>query len=491
MTGELPKEPTPDVLESMMDAAKNLGIDTGSNDSAPTPPTPPAAEGTTEPSGAPEGQGGDPEKLLAGQDGQEGQDSGKEGQEDGSDGKEGGEKGGKKPSEEKKPDEEKEPELPDTTGTEKPEKKTPDAKKQPAAADRDKDLEFQENQHQSPKTKKIIETLKTAAKQARDERDMVTAKLRTEVKEMRAMIESGSGMTPAMKKQYDQYRDMVRQLQIERDPEIVEKYDNRISSNIKRVCDILSEQGLGTDENGKKIPGYMEKLVSSGSINLKNLTKTLKTLEDAGEVEAAEEIRAALLENSKLSRERVTEIEAYKKDFDARQVQSQESQKRMIAEATERFNSAITKDVQELGNAFPELKRPPEPTDSDDEGTKAAKLKAIESWQTELGGIIKKIESIAGDNQEGEVTRFRTAIQGLIIRDALVPRMRNQIKSLKSQLDAANSTLGKFRKAGTLPATGTAKPGETAPAKTGASSTPINDLDAITEAAKKIGINVD
>ena len=491
MTGELPKEPTPDILESMTNAAKNLGIDTGDGQSAQTPPTatPPAEGGDA---GA---DGGDPDKLLAGQDGTEGGTDG-ESSKKGAEGQTGEQPEGKEGSEgagkAKEKEEEKDPELPDTTGTEKPKEKAPEAKKPETASERDKDLEFPENNHQSPKTKQIIEKLKTSAKQARDERDALNSKLQNEIVELKKAVEQGNGMTPAMKKQYDQYKEVVRQLQIERDPEIVEKYDNRIASNQKRVCDILQQYGLGTKADGTKIEGYIEKYIAQGKVSLKELAPTIKKLEEAGEVEAAEEIRAALLENNKLGRDRVVEIEDYKKNFDARVSQSEATQQRVTAELSERFKGEVQKDIRDIGTAFPELKRPPEPTAEDDEGTKAAKLKAIETWQTELGGIVKKIEKLSVDGVDGENTRFRTAIQGLIIRDAQVPRMRNQIKSLTAQLTAANSTLSKFRKSGTLPATSTANVGETKPAKAPSSGADaLNGVDAIMEAAKGLGIQVD
>lgn len=387
-----------------------------------------------------------------------------------------GSEGEKDPVEEDK-SEDKDGDKPEGKSEDKPEGKTEEKvednseKKEEKPADpRDKDLDIKLNPNVAPKTREVIETFKTKAQEARTERDA----LKKELDEAHAKLKEG-GMDETTKKELEELRREVRNINIEKDPGLRLRYDQRITENESRIVGMLKKHGMPE--------ASIEALKKSG-MKMANLDETLKILNKAGYAEDEDEIREMLRENTKISREKQAEIEKIKSDYTAYQERQKAEEKRQSAEVSDRIRVEFDKNLKAIGAEYPEFKCPPMPEENDTDAVKKVKLAAVEQYKKTFGEYIVKVNKLAEDG----VQTFQTAAKGVAYMDYIVPSMKKQITDLKEKLAEAESQLGRVKKAGSMTKlVGSSKPSAQDRKTPQASS--IDDLDsAFEEAAKNMGM---
>lgn len=384
---------------------------------------------------------------------------------------------GEKDQEEEDKSEDKAGDKPEGKSEDKPEGKTEEKvednseKKEEKPADpRDKDLDIKLNPNVAPKTREVIETFKTKAQEARTERDA----LKKELDEARAKLKEG-GMDETTKKELEELRREVRNINIEKDPGLRLRYDQRITENESRIVGMLKKHGMPE--------ASIEALKKSG-LKMANLDETLKILNKAGYAEDEDEIREMLRENTKISREKQAEIEKIKTDYTSYQERQTAEEKRQSAEVSDRIRVEFDKNLKAIGAEYPEFKCPPMPEENDTDAVKKVKLASVEQYKKTFGEYIVKVNKLAEDG----VQTFQTAAKGLAYMDYIVPSMKKQITDLKAKLAEAEGQLGRVKKAGSMTKlVGSSKPAAQDRKTPQASS--VEDLDsAFDEAAKNMGM---
>lgn len=437
---------------------KSMGVDTtGETSDSPKPEAPAApaeeleeeAGGSKEPGAEPEEEVEDPEST----EGEEGED---------------GEKAAEKTPEAGK--------TQDSGAKVEPQVGKPAEKpvEKPAGTDRDQDFNIQLNPNVAPRTKQVIEEFKKKGIEARNERDAI----RKELEEARAKLKEG-GMDELTKKELEELRREVRSSNIEKDPGLRMRYDDRIKANEGRI--------LKSFEDRFEVTPELLASIQKKGVNLNTMAKYVKQLEESGDVEAADEMREMLRENAKLTRGKAEEIAAIQKDYEGYQARTKAEDERQFNEATERFRGALVEDLQGIGAKFPEFKRPPLPAEGDTEAVKKAKMDAVTKYDAEFATVVQKIKACGED----QVLQFRTAAQGIVYRDHIIPSLNAKIADLTAQLESAKVSLGKIKKAGSMTKiVSTPKPAE-ARANRDESTGQEDGVDAIVAAAKSLGIKVD
>lgn len=365
--------------------------------------------------------------------------------------------------------------------TEKPKETEPkvEPKVEPTAAkptetDRDHDFNIQLNPNVAPRTKQVIEDFKKKGIEARNERDAIKKQL----EETQAKLKEG-GMDELTKKELEELRREVRSVAIEKDPGLRMRYDDRIKANEGRVLKAFEDKFEATPE---LIAGIKAK-----GVTLNTMAKYVKQLEESGDVEAADEMREMLRENSKLTREKQAEIANIQKDYEGYQAKAKAEDERQFNEATERFRGALVEDLNGIGQKYPEFRRPPLPAEGDSETVKKAKLDAVGAYDKDFATVVEKIKACGSD----PVLQFRTAAQGIVYRDHVIPSLTAKIADLTAQLEATKGTLGKIKKAGSMVKTvSTPKPADARPNRD-ESNGAEDGVDAIIAAAKSLGIKID
>lgn len=459
-TPNIDKEaPAPADMVSEIEATlKSLGVDTtgeGSGEQKPEPTETQEApvvepEDKTETPEATEAPVADPEDKTGGEDGKE------------------GEEPAEKTLEEGKIQE------PTKNVDDKVEKPLEKPSEEPTGADRDKDFNIQLNPNVAPRTKQVIEDFKKKGIEARNERDAI----KKELEETRAKLKEG-GMDELTKKELEELRREVRASNIERDPGLRMRYDERIKANETRV--------LKSFEDRFEVTPELITAIKSKGVTLNTMSKYIKQLEESGDVECADEMREMLRENAKLTRGKAEEIAAIQKDYEGYQARSKAEEERQFAEATERFRGALVEDLQSIGQKYPEFRRPPLPAEGDTDAVKKVKMEAVSKYDKDFAQVVQKIKSCSED----QVLQFRTAAQGIVYRDHVIPSLTAKIADLTAQLEAARGSLGKIKKAGSMTkAVSTPKPADVRPNRD-ESSGQEDGVDAIIAAAKGLGIKVD
>lgn len=384
---------------------------------------------------------------------------------------------GEKDQEEEDKSEDKAGDKPEGKSEDKPEGKTEEKvednseKKEEKPADaRDNDLDIKLNPNVAPKTREVIETFKTKAQEARTERDV----LKKELDEARAKLKEG-GMDETTKKELEELRREVRNINIEKDPGLRLRYDQRVAENESRIVGMLKKHGMPE--------ASIEALKKSG-LKMANLDETLKILNKAGYAEDEDEIREMLRENTKISREKQAEIEKIKTDYTSYQERQTAEEKRQAAEVSDRIRVEFDKNLKAIGAEYPEFKCPPMPEENDTDAVKKVKLASVEQYKKTFGEYIVKVNKLAEDG----VQTFQTAAKGLAYMDYIVPSMKKQITDLKAKLAEAEGQLGRVKKAGSMTKlVGSSKPSAQDRKTPQASS--VEDLDsAFDEAAKNMGM---
>lgn len=433
----------PDVESEMREAAKAAGISIESDDSdeQPTGAKGPAkAEGETEETDGPSGATG-PESTTS----DEGA-SGPTGATDGASGAAGTEATG-------------------ATGTE----------------DRDADLKPNLNPNTHPKTKEVIESFKTKAVEARNERD----RLAKELEEIKA--KGGAGTVPEnVTKELEELRNRVRELDITRDPSLKAKYDDKIAANVESVLKTLKENGLGEDTEGNEIPGFFDKL-KAGGVNLKTILPYIKKLEEAGELDTAEDLKDMLRSNQRLEKAKGEEIQDWTKNYAQRQQAVQAEQEKQVKEYQARIMKETDAEILSTLEAFPQLKRPPQVMPNDSPAVKKEK----ERVQAEYNAEYKRYQDAVTEAAKEHGLTFKAAAVGILYKNHITPRLQKSLNEANERVKALEAELGKIKKAGSFKPSSTPTPAPTKKKESASGGWFDDGIDSITAAAKELGINTE
>ena len=309
---------------------------------------------------------------------------------------------------------------------------------------------------------------------------------------MEAERKKKTGELPdGVKKELEALRNKVREIDITADPTLKLKYDDKIAANEEAVLKTLKSFGFGNDADGKEIPGFFDKLKAAGGVSLKTLAKTVKDLEAAGEVEAAEEVKQLLLQNSKLSKEKQAEIETFKANFEAVSKQRQEQEKQETVKHQKELEGAVADAVKETQSKFSFLKPPPAPLDTDAPAVKKAKEQAIAEFKAKTEEYGKHLLEATSNPVKG----MKTLAGGLLLQNVVVPKLQSDLAAAQERIKALEAQIAAAKKAGAVRPQG-GKPaddnGQSARESTGKRGVlESSDLiDSMAEAAKAAGINV-
>ena len=347
--------------------------------------------------------------------------------------------------------------------------------------DRDADLKPNLNPNTHPKTKEVIESFKTKAVEARNERD----RLAKELEEVKA--KGGAGTVPEnVTKELEELRNRVRELDITRDPSLKAKYDDKIAANVESVLKTLKENGLGEDAEGKEIPGFFDKL-KAGGVNLKTLLPYIKKLEEAGELDTAEDLKDMLRSNQRLEKAKGEEIQDWTKNYAQRQQAVQAEQEKQVKEYQGRIMKETDAEILSTLEAFPQLKRPPQVMPNDSPAVKKEK----ERVQAEYSEEYKRYQDAVTEAAKEHGTTFKAAAVGLLYKNHITPRLQKSLTEANERVKALEAELGKIKKAGSFKPSSTPTPAPTKK-KEAASGGGFDDgIDSIAAAAKELGINTE
>ena len=368
-----------------------------------------------------------------------------------------------------------------TGGTE-----TPVASAAKPAPTRDDDiaqLRAKLDPHTSPKTREHFDAQAKLLVEARDRaeaREKEAAALKTELEERKKLP-----LPKEAQKRIDQLTEQIRELDVTRDPAIVEKYDKKITQNEDVIIKGLVENGL--DE---KVAKQMRKVGFSLN-SLKPLIDLIETGDDGqgnkanGGVpydpnpELAEQIRDALRENNNLSKQRETEITASKATYDTRRTQSAAEEETRLTEA----NSRMNKEFKSHLDKYDFLSEPPKPLETDTPEVRKQKEKAIADFNET---VIKFSDTIKKETADPVSAQISARI-GILYRDHVVPNLQKKIARLEADLTEREGRLKALRKAGGV--TPSLRSTDTAPKREDPSETE-GFGDAVDKMAAAAGIKV-
>ncbi len=368
----------------------------------------------------------------------------------------------------------------------------------------DKDLEGlikrEVEPHTRPRTRKVITTLKEEAVRARQERDRIAqenAALKQKVEEA-ATKPGNDGEVEKLRQTITQLQDRIKEVYTAEDPEVVGKFDTKIKSNRDLVISTLKEYGLGTTAEGKDAPEEVTDLLSRG-LTLKNLKPFLDKMVKAGEDDAAELIKQAVLENFRLSRDRTAAVQEAKTTFDTRQVErtkaQQQASQQFDQQVMETGGKYVRSNLEELTKSMPFLRKPEAPKSTDAPAVAEAKRKAIVEWEGHDKAIREEVVRLNEKGKSGTdavEARSRTvgnAILSIVLRKIALPRLQRDLAGRDARIKQLETDLAKYRKAGAL------NGAHAAAAATNAKDTDLppasmDTADAMREFAKRQGIAV-
>ena len=347
--------------------------------------------------------------------------------------------------------------------------------------DRDADLKPNLNPNTHPKTKEVIESFKTKAVEARNERD----RLAKELEEVKA--KGGAGTVPEnVTKELEELRNRVRELDITRDPSLKAKYDDKIAANVESVLKTLKENGLGEDAEGGEIPGFFDKL-KAGGVNLKTLLPYIKKLEEAGELDTAEDLKDMLRSNQRLEKAKGEEIQDWTKNYAQRQQAVQAEQEKQVKEYQGRIMKETDAEILSTLEAFPQLKRPPQVMPNDSPAVKKEK----ERVQAEYSEEYKRYQDAVTEAAKEHGTTFKAAAVGLLYKNHITPRLQKSLTEANERVKTLEAELGKIKKAGSFKPSSTPTPAPTKKKEAPSGGGFDDGIDSIAAAAKELGINTE
>lgn len=357
--------------------------------------------------------------------------------------------------------------------------------------------------HMRPGTRKHFEKAEAAARKARDEADIARKEAEDLKKQLTdAQAAARAGTAPEeITKERDLYRERVRELDAERDPEIERKYSAKIKSNDDAIIEVLKEYKFdkiankdgSLVDNPQAITDLMKKGLSFGT-----LRPSIEALEKAGLPDAAESLREMLRDNLRLSRDRQVEVQAIKGDVEARKATRTANQTAEMDAMTRDVSAEATRmlqsDVGELSKKFTYLVKPSAPLATDTPAVAAAKRAAVAEFDKIEAEIGKAAGGIASRGKTGkefvaaEARRYALALQSVIYRQRVIPKFEADLAKATARVKELEAELGKIRGAGTISrAHGTAAQVTKGKADINPN---LSTADAFAEFAKSQGVSV-
>ncbi len=312
--------------------------------------------------------------------------------------------------------------------------------------DRDKDLTETAAKlgdlEKRPKTKAIITEFQEKIVTERNLRGVIEK----ECTALRAEIEALKKLP--VPKEVDEelkaLRATVQELDASRDPAIKAKFDTKIEANENRILSLLKEHGYGLDKDGKEVAGAVDALKKSG-LSRRTLQATIEKLEksgDGGAIEAAEELKDILRENSGLSKQKDAEIANYRAGAEERTKTEKAEIDRQVKEANEKAGKVIS----ELAAKYDFLKTPADPKPEDSVAVRAEKERARVAHNERVNRWNEAIRKETSSPTDANIT----ARAGLLLRECVVPQLQSQLEAARKDLATAQEQIKAMKGAGNL-----------------------------------------
>lgn len=339
------------------------------------------------------------------------------------------------------------------------------------AIERDADLHAEIDATVRPKTRKIIESSRAQAIAARNERDAEKARVtewETRFKELETKLKT-SVAPKELEDELVTLRTRVRELDISKDPALETKYDAVIKKNAASALELLKGQGLFSRvakageapvEIGEAEKRMITAEIEKSGTGLRGMAKYIRVLEQGGEYEAAERLRALAQHTDRLAADKSEEIGKWSKDYEGFQAtRTREQQQRQEAYSTavrSHGEKALQADLTELQKQIPFLAPPPAVLPADSAEIKTAKQKAITEYEGAIASLQAGAKTFNTDGlspeKAAEVNGKMTAsaIQSLILKGHVIPRLLKEATANAARIKELETEVGKIRKAGSI-----------------------------------------
>ena len=312
--------------------------------------------------------------------------------------------------------------------------------------DRDKDLAELADKlgdlSKRPKTREIIDGYKGKVTQERNRAEAATKErdaLKAEIDALKKLP-----VPKEVDEELKALRATVQELDASRDPAIKAKFDSKIEANENRIISLLKENGYGLDANGKEIVGAVDALKKSG-LSRRTLQATIEKLEksgDGGAIEAAEELKDILRENSGLSKAKEAEIANFRAGAEERTKTEKAEIEKQVKEANEKANKVIA----DITSKYDFLKVPPEPKPEDSVAVRAEKERARVAHNERVNRWSEAIKKETGSPSDAQIS----ARAGLLLRECVVPQLQSQLDAARKELATAQEQIKAMKGAGNL-----------------------------------------
>jgi len=373
-----------------------------------------------------------------------------------------------------------------------------DPVEQPKQRDDDLKVDVRQSAAMHPKTKKIIEERnqkivveRNRAESLAKERESMAA----ELNQLREQLKSGA-VPKEVEEETKKLRELVRDMDITRDPSIGIKYDRPIEQNQQKILQILQEFGVGKTQDGKDDPEAIEKIKKDG-LTFKTVAPLIRTLSDKGFEEEAEQLRELLRDNIRIKNAKETEISEWRTNFDFKKQQaaqvSQQQAEKISVETREHANRILSSDLAELSKEFPFLTRPADPTSTDSPTVAKSKQDSIAAYEAASKAISEAVAQLdpsrATPDKVAEVSGRLTsnAVQNIIIKQHILPRILKDLAELRTRNSELETKVGKIKTAGNLSRAHAAAASAPAGVK---AALPESTEDAAKQIAREMGISI-
>lgn len=370
-----------------------------------------------------------------------------------------------------------------------------------AAPQRDDDLKIDVRQSAAmhPRTKKIIEERNQKIIAERNKAEAIAKEKEEMAAELNRIREDlKKGVVPKnVEEELKTLRERIREIDIERDPSLAQKYEVPSTKNQEKMLEILQSFGVGKTQDGKDDSETIEKLKGEG-LNFRTVAPFIKKLSDEGFEEDAEQLRELLRDNIRLKNAREKEISEWRVDFDVKKQQSaqftQQQQEKSLVETREHAGRILNSDIAELSKEFPFLNRPADPLPTDSAAVAKAKQDAIAAYDVAAKSISaavseldpSKVHPAKVSEVNGKITA--NAVQSIILKQHVLPRLLKDLADLRSRNSELETKVGKIKTAGNLSRAHAAAATSPAGAK---ASLPESTEDAARQIAKEMGLAID
>lgn len=341
---------------------------------------------------------------------------------------------------------------------------------EPAANTRDADLDkIQLAPQAHERTRKVLNDVKAHARTARDRADKAE-KEATELRQRVADLElKTKSVEPPkeLQEKLKQYEERIRELDITKDPQIVEKFDAKITKNNDAIVGILKQfqydkrqiKGEGDKVTIVDDPQAIPELLRQG-LTMRTLKPLADKLEEGGFIDEAEAIRDAVRDNARLGKEKQAEIDSWKSGYETRKTQREEqskaaSEQRQQAIAKHR-DSVLNADVEALAKNMPFLNPPPAPAPNDPPAIAKAKQEAQAAFSAAQAAVkadlaLLDVGSAPPEKQAevaGRVSAY--AIQAALLKRHAIPNLMKSNAALTARVKELEGEMERIRGAGKL-----------------------------------------